>query len=190
MSAHLGPIHYRMYAKAQAVHALAVSIAHHADDRGWTDGLAARLASEAPTPAGELESTIDLANIHASLNGLVGEAERALALVMSQMASHLDDVCVYARDLGGQLGGQLEGSDPALVWNAMDASWLDGMPCDRCVTVLANDPGQIDWSIEMGVHPAEGYGELRTAWMEGFATAAGLSLARLAEGTFRLTKED
>ncbi len=83
MSAFLGPIHARMYGKVQAVNALADTIAAFSDAQCWTSTLLTDLRASLPAPSGTLEQVIDLSQIHASLSGLVDQAERRLAFAVT-----------------------------------------------------------------------------------------------------------
>lgn len=190
MSAFLGPIHYRMFAKAQAVDGLARDIAAHADAEGWTSGLATELDERLPRLAGEITDYIDLSNIHSSLNGLVGRSEDALALACKPLQEHLDELCDYARSLGREAGSESLSAQTSLqdAWQSMDDHWLDGMPCDRFLELTGNDEDHIAWSIQLGPHTAAGYEKIRAAWMAGFMEAADIELSASGEGDYEIKK--
>lgn len=191
MSAFLGPIHARMYGKVQQVNGLADAIAAYADEQGWTSGLLTQLRESLPAPTGNLEQVIDLSQIHASLGGLVDQAERRLAFAVSHAAQEDPDrmqaLCVFAEQQGAQNAPQSVDTCVA-AWQTMDTSWLDGMPCDGGVQFLQTEPDEVVWSVH-GDHPAPGYWNLRVHWMQGFCSRLGLQLEQLNENTFRLTKE-
>lgn len=191
MSAFLGPIHARMYGKVQAVNALADTIAAYSDAQGWTNTLLTDLRAALPAPSGTLEQVIDLSQIHASLSGLVEQAERRLAFVVTRAVesnpAHMQELCILAQDQGAQAAPETAPSCVA-AWQTMDTYWLDGMPCDGGVQFLQTEPDEVVWSVH-GVHPAPDYWTLRTHWMQGFCTKLHLHLEQLNDNTFRLTQE-
>lgn len=191
MSAFLGPIHARMYGKVQAVNALADTIAAFSDAQGWTSALLTDLRAALPAPSGTLEQVIDLSQIHASLSGLVDQAERRLAFAVTHAiasdAAHIQDLCTLMENQGAQAAPQTTESCVA-AWQTMDTYWLDGMPCDGGVQFLQTEPGEVVWSVH-GQHPAPDYWTLRIHWMQGFCTKLHLRLEMLNDNTFRLTQE-
>lgn len=189
MSAFLGPIHHRMYAKARSVHKIAEEIALFSDDRGWTSGRAEALAAAWPAPKGEIEQVIDLSQIHGSLNVLVDDAERALAFACASAADHIDDLACHLEQLGARAAARAGTLELAAAWNSLDAAWLDGMPCDGLMSLVSNEPYEIIWRIDVAAHAAVGYEALRTAWMRGFALESGFAFSPLGAGTFRLSTE-
>ena len=70
-----------------------------------------------------------------------------------------------------------------------DAHWLDGMPCDRFVTLHGNSPEAISWTIRLEPHPAACYEQVRRAWMAGFLSAARIALEASGDGSYRIAKE-
>lgn len=191
MSAFLGPIHARMYGKVQAVNALADAIAAYSDAQGWTNTLLTDLRAALPAPSGTLEQVIDLSQIHASLSGLVDQAERRLAFAVSYAiasdTAHMQDLCALMEQQGAQAAPQ---STESCVdaWQTMDTYWLDGMPCDGGVQFVQTDPDAVVWSVH-SEHPAPDYWTLRTHWMQGFCTGLHVRLELLNDNTFRLTLE-
>lgn len=189
MSATLGPIHYRMYAKALEIDGLARSIAAKADRSGWTFGLAAELDSHVKPLAGELAEHIELANIHQSLNDLISNAERALEFACAPLAGHLAELESFAEGIGRARAASLAGPvGLQAAWQAMDASWLDGMPCDRMVQITENASDAVAWSVSLTSHRAFGYARLRSAWMRGFFGALHIEFAESGEGRYRIRK--
>lgn len=191
MSAFLGPIHARMYGKVQAVNTLADTIAVFSDAQGWTSTLLTDLRASLPAPSGTLEQVIDLSQIHASLSGLVDQAERRLAFAVTHAiasdAAHIRDLCTLMENQGTQAAPQTTESCVA-AWQTMDTYWLDGMPCDGGVQFLQTEPDEVVWSVH-GQHPAPDYWTLRIHWMQGFCTKLHLRLEMLNDNTFRLTQE-
>lgn len=189
MSAFLGPIHARMYGKVQAVNTLADTIAAFSDAQGWTSALLTDLRASLPAPSGTLEQVIDLSQIHASLSGLVDQAERRLAFAVTHAiasdAAHIQDLCTLMENQGAQAAPQTTESCVA-AWQTMDTYWLDGMPCDGGVQFLQTEPDEVVWSVH-GQHPAPDYWTLRIHWMQGFCTKLHLRLEQLNDNTFRLT---
>ena len=191
MSAFLGPIHARMYGKVQAVNALADTIAAFSDAQSWTSALLTDLRASLPAPSGTLEQVIDLSQIHASLSGLVDQAERRLAFAVTHAiasdVAHIQDLCTLMESKGEQAAPQTTGACGA-AWQTMDTYWLDGMPCDGGVQCLQTEPDEVIWSVH-GQHPAPDYWTLRIHWIQGFCTKLHLHLEQLSDNTFRLTQE-
>ena len=92
MSAFLGPIHYRMFAKALSVDGIARAIADHADAQGWTSGLRAELDAGHPRLTGEITDHIDLSQIHGSLSLLVSASEEALAAACAPLGAKVGPI--------------------------------------------------------------------------------------------------
>lgn len=189
MSAFLGPIHHRMYAKARSVHATAEEIACFSDAQGWTSGHVEALAAAWPAPQGDIEQVIDLSQIHGSLSALVDNAERSLAFACAPIVDRAEDLASHLESMGERAARQAGPLELAAAWNALDAAWLDGMPCDGLMSLVSNDPDEIVWSIDATTHPAVGYLDLRTAWMRGFARTLGFAFSPMGAGTFRLSTE-
>lgn len=188
MSAFLGPIHYRMFRKALAVDSLARDIAAYADGESWTDGLAAALDAGHPRLQGEIADHIDLSSIHASLNALVGNSESALAAATAPLSEHMADLAAHVREVGASAGKQAEFGTLQQAWNALDESWLDGMPCDGFVKFGDNDDSTVSWSVNLDAHKALGYAQIRAAWLEGFCQGAGLDFSSPEAGSYRISK--
>lgn len=177
-----------MFEKAVAVDSLARAIAAHADEMGWTSGHAAALDAAYPPLAGEIFDHIDLGQIHASLNVLVNNSENALAAAVEPLGSHCSEVRAFVEQLGFAAGFAHRGGDLQQVWDAMDQAWLDGMPCDGFVSFAENKPDCICWTVALDPHPANGYAELRAAWLRGFCRAASIDFETIADGTFQIRK--
>lgn len=191
MSATLGPIHYRMYGKAQAVDALARRIAAFSDEQGWTAGAEARLNARHPRLEGDLTGHIDVTDIHGNLNALVGNAEAALACACEPVPDHVEETLEFVKELGAASGRSSILPDASLqdAWTAVDAHWLDGMPCDRFVTLHGSSPETMSWTIRLEPHPAACYEQVRRAWMAGFLSAARIALEASGDGSYRIAKE-
>lgn len=177
-----------MFEKAISVETLARSIATHADKQGWTSGHAAALDEAFAPLQGEITDHIDLGQIHASLNSLVSTSEQALAAAVKPLDGHRDQVLEYVEGLGEAAGAAHRQDSLQSVWDAMDKAWLDGMPCDRFVSFGENTPDCISWAIALDPHPANGYAQLRAAWLRGFSKAAGVNFEAPSENMFRISK--
>lgn len=189
MSAFLGPIHYRMFAKALSVDGIARAIADHADAQGWTSGLRAELDAGHPRLTGEITDHIDLSQIHGSLSLLVSASEEALAAACAPLSDHMDELVAFARELGASAARDAElGDTLQSVWGAMDEHWLDGMPCDGYLRVTSNTPASVAWTVALAPHAALGYERIRTAWMEGFLSVAHVRLTSEGDGAYRMER--
>ena len=97
----------------------------------------------------------------------------------------------FVKELGTASGRSSILPDASLqdAWAAVDAHWLDGMPCDRFVTLHGSSPETISWTIRLEPHPAACYEQVRRAWMAGFLSAARIALEASGDGSYRIAKE-
>ncbi len=154
MSRFLGPIHHYMYKKIQLQEELIRRIASEAKEYGWEDVsvLSGEVCREDNRP---LEEVIDLENIHGWLQGNIDSAEgryaRLVTAVLSGDPTRLDVLKKIAFSFGAEQE-QNASSTAFELYHTIDATLLNGMPCDRVNEVTVQEGDRFAWDVIMDVH--------------------------------------
>lgn len=202
MSMYLGPVHFMLYNKIQRQNNLLNEIIKTCEEKGWLSDLSNRLKQECgENETASLETVIDENNIHNWLNNQVNIAEYrmalALKLILEKDKSYIESIgeLFFANGVEARLDyAEIIVADE--LFNALNMCLLDGMPCDKGITVESNDGSEIVWSINMQVHTpfyekagldSQIFLTLRDKWLQGFFSGSfSIDYARLSENTFRI----
>lgn len=204
MSAFLGPIHHWLYGKIKLQQELVEEIISLAKDKGITD-----LESRLNSTYGEfdkrpLEEIIDENNIHGWLQDKVSRVEYKLAEAVTQLLmqnsveiNELKNIFCKSGEAVGERLAREEGLTVPQVYKAISDSLLDGMPCDHAMQLIEQEVDEVVWKRIICVHERywmevggdiKNYYELRNSWLEGLASAVGLSFEIRDENTYVLKR--
>ena len=132
-----------------------------------------------------MEDHIDTGNIHGWLQGQIEESEKRLAKAVS-IAKDKGVSKEELEEIFYNEGVKIESATPEEVYQKVNDSCLDGMPCDRVNALVDNNPESIQWERTIDLHgdffAGEGldkelYYELRDAYIKGLA-GEGLEYSR------------
>lgn len=204
MSAFLGPIHHWLYGKIKLQQELVEEIISLGKDKGITD-----LESRLNSTYGEfdkrpLEEIIDENNIHGWLQDKVSRVEYKLAEAVTQLLmqnsveiNELKNIFCKSGEAVGERLAREEGLTVPQVYKAISDSLLDGMPCDHAMQLIEQEVDEVVWKRIICVHERywmevggdiKNYYELRNSWLEGLASAVGLSFEIRDENTYVLKR--
>ena len=172
MSKFLAPIHFWLYKKIEIQEELIQTLLEKSDaDKE------AFYSEYGSLPEGSLEEHIDTGNIHGWLQGQIEESEKRLAKAVS-MAKDKDVSKEELENIFYNEGAKNESATPEEVFQKVNDTCLDGMPCDRVNALVDNNPESIQWERTGDLHgdffAGEGldkelYYELRDAYIHGLA---------------------
>lgn len=186
MSAFLGPIHHWLFKKILIQGTWVEEIYRFAEKSGW-EPLKDRMAE---IPKGPLEEIIDTGNIHGWLQEQVNHVEKGMAEAVTAFVSRkekrLEDIgrLLYEDGKSNALSGV---KSPREVYDALNDSLLDGMPCDRVNQIISESEDELVWQMTHDIHApywneaggdVNHYFWLRERWIEGFMSLSGFRLNR------------
>lgn len=199
MSKVLGPIHYWLYHKIRFQEERTDSIARLAAGKNWTDKTG--IETETETEERPLEDLIDQDNIHGWLQARITEAEMRYAALVTGLLredpARLDDLKEaayafgkeHADDAGESViripGMAGEETDAFRLYRQLDASLLNGMPCDGVNVVTGQSEDELSFEETKDLHSsfweeAGGSGDiyrvLRAEVSRGLLYSSGYSL--------------
>lgn len=166
MSKVLGPIHYWLYHKIRFQEELTDSIARLAAEKNWTDKTGA--ITETEPEDRPLEDLIDQDNIHGWLQAKITEAERRYAALVTGLLredparlndlkeaayafgkEHADDAGESVIRIPGMAG---EETAAFRLYRQLDASLLNGMPCDGVNVVTGQSEDELSFEETKDLH--------------------------------------
>lgn len=180
MSKFLAPIHFWLYKKIEIQEELIKTLLEKSE--GDKEAFYSEYES---LPEGSLEDHIDTGNIHGWLQGQIEESEKRLAKAVS-IAKDKGVSKEELEEIFYNEGVKIESATPEEVYQKVNDSCLDGMPCDRVNALVDNNPESIQWERTIDLHgdffAGEGldkelYYELRDAYIKGLA-GEGLEYSR------------
>ena len=180
MSKFLAPIHFWLYKKIEIQEELIKTLLEKSE--GDKEAFYSEYGS---LPEGSLEDHIDTGNIHGWLQGQIEESEKRLAKAVST-AKEKGVSKEELEEIFYNEGVKIESATPEEVYQKVNDSCLDGMPCDRANALVDNNPESIQWERTIDLHgdffAGEGldkelYYELRDAYIKGLA-GEGLEYSR------------
>jgi len=202
MSAFLGPIHYWLYNKIQ----LQQDIVDEIYTLGEQYSLSLKDTCDTTYGVFEnkpLEEMIDHGNIHGWLQERVSQVEYKYAYCVTNLLkkdpTSFDALRSILYMKGKEVGMTLQGTANTIaeIYKAVSDNLLDGMPCDRANSILAQDEDSIQWKRNVCVHESywkavggniDNYYVLRDGWLEGLAETFGLDYQRIDPVTYSLRK--
>ena len=173
MSKFLAPIHFWLYKKIEIQEELIEKIVEKSglDQEAFYKEMGS-------LPKGSLEDHIDTGNIHGWLQGQIEESEKRLAKVIS-LAKEKGISQEELEEIFYNEGAGMERSLlPEEVYQKVNDSCLDGMPCDRVNALLDNSSENVKWERTIDLHgdffekeglEKEFYYQLRDAYIRGLA---------------------
>ncbi|HCE74456.1 MAG TPA: hypothetical protein DEP67_08550 [Lachnospiraceae bacterium] len=170
MSAYLGPVHYWLYNKIGKQEELTGKLASYSAEKGWIgepENFTARLP--------ELESVIDVSNIHGWLQSRIADSETRLAsLVKGVLSGHperMEALLGVAYAFGQD--NRPDAASASDIYRAFEDFFVNGMPCDRVNVVDESSDDQVSWHMAEDIHAAGWNGDaadyyrLRSSVMAG-----------------------
>lgn len=191
MSLFLGKIHYWLFDKIKWFEGLESDIVNLAEHKGlpvdnWKEEIYKNLGH--PVEDKPLEDMIDTSNIHGWLQDKISKAEGRQAAWVTKILNSSEE---YKKDLinifekqGSKLGNKyrqnLIPNTPEEVYNIINDSILEGMPCDKVTEELENNSEVYMWRTNLCLHSkywdsvngdVNNFYILRDAWIESFIKA-------------------
>lgn len=181
MSKFLAPIHFWLYKKIEIQEEIIKTLLEKSGADKETF-----YKEKGSLPEGSLEDHIDTGNIHGWLQGQIEESEKRLAKAVS-LAKEKGISTEELEEIFYKGGAGMErSSSPEEVYQKVNDSCLDGMPCDRVNAVVENSADSIQWERTSDLHGGffeeegldrELYYQLRDAYITGLA-GEGLEYSR------------
>ncbi len=173
MSKFLAPIHFWLYNKIEIQEELIKGLL----EKSGADK-DAFYKEKGSLPEGSLEDHIDTGNIHGWLQGQIEESEKRLAKAVA-IAKEKGLADEDLEEIFYNEGTNREASSsPEEVYQKVNDSCLDGMPCDRVNALIDNTSDSVQWERTIDLHgeffEEEGlnrelYYQLRDAYIKGLA---------------------
>jgi len=190
MSLFLGKIHYWLYNKIVSFELIEKEIIEWAIHKGLNiEEFNKKLRHEygAPLDDRPLEEIIDTSNIHGWLQDKISKAEiRQAALVTKilefdqQNKGDLLEIYKEQGTLAAQKYKQNNPNTPEIIYNILNDTILEGMPCDQVSEVVKSSNNEFVWNTTMCLHKPywdkvggdiNTFHELREAWIKNFISA-------------------
>ena len=199
MSAFLGPIHQLMYQKILTREEIIKRIIQTAEEKNWEPVVNGKpLDSFAKETLPPIEEVIDLSNIHSSLSCLVSSAEDRFAELIvgliqkdeKRLETITDTVRSFGQDNSIPCGCTVQEA-----FQSIHNTLLDGMPCDRALTITCNSEDKICYEQTLDLHSEywkkyQGDGDdfyrLRDALISGMLDGSGHRLETAGDRMYEL----
>lgn len=200
MSAFLGPIHFWLYNKIKIQNDLVGEIIDLAEKNNLhiKESLCRRFGDGELKP---LEEVIDVNNIHGWLQEQVSSVEGKLAHGVTEIFSQKPELAEKIRALFKEKGAENSAlkDDSSLeeVFNSLNDTLLDGMPCDRANTVISQDENEIVWVRNLCVHEQywneaggdiKNYYMLRDEFIKGLLQKAKFNYEKINDTTYKISR--
>lgn len=154
MSAFLGPIHFWLYRKIKLQDSFVDKIVSFAEENGIfikevLDNKYGFLVNDS------LENIIDESNIHGWLQDKVSVVEyryaHAVTEILKKDAGFMEGLRKLAFEFGSK---EIDGdkSTPKKVFQLLNDSLLDGMPCDHANSLISEEENKVEWKRNQCVH--------------------------------------
>lgn len=151
MSAFLGPIHHAMYNKISFQNNFVNVLIETLDNKELKSEVANNTVDLTGKP---LEEVIDLTNIHHSLQSMIFTVENRLALTVGLILKNnlidVEKISELAREYASNFSVSKE--TPVEAFTLMAEYLLDGMPCDRIVSILEKSDEFVLWTNTADPH--------------------------------------
>ena len=147
MSKSLGPIHYNLYKKIKKQSELNLIIYDEFKQMISNDSYISNL--------GPIEEEIDLNNIHYSLNELINKVECSYARLINDILTININYLNKLKKLAFNFGKLYKfNSDISLeeVFKKIESFFLNGMPCDKVVSIIEINSREIVYRLDKDVH--------------------------------------
>lgn len=147
MSKSLGPIHYNLYNKIKKQLELNLKIYDEFKQMISNDSYINSL--------GPIEEEIDLNNIHYSLNELINKVECSYARLINDILTININYLNKLKKIAFNFGKLYKfNSDISLeeVFKKIESFFLNGMPCDKVVSIIEINSREIVYRLDKDVH--------------------------------------
>ncbi len=165
MSAFLGPIHDKMFARITFLETIERYIYNEGMAKFGESINTIRLESEELYGGSSLgysiEEVVDTANIHGSLQELVTNVEKRHNHIIAKLISEKGDdgkqllLDVYKK-IGGLLSSKIKTDKQELnapiLYDFLDQYFLDGMPCNSISGITKNNEKELTWIFANALH--------------------------------------
>jgi hypothetical protein len=204
MSAFLGPIHYWLFNKIKIQNSLTEEIISYAKANtrkgNLKDEMDVMFGTVSISP---LEDVIDTTNIHGWLQECVSTVEYRLAFSVTALIKEKEEVINDLKTIffnyGVSLAKGLQDISAGKIYQQLNDTLLDGMPCDHANGIVSQEENEITWKRNVCVHKQywsevggdiKNYYILREEFIKGFVKDSGLVFKKLDDVTFSLTKAE
>ncbi|SMC18174.1 hypothetical protein SAMN02745134_00514 [Clostridium acidisoli DSM 12555] len=208
MSSFLGKIHYLLYNKIQVNEEILEEVLRLAEEKNIdVNSIKDRVYEKYGYPEKRaLEDVIEHDNIHGWLQSKIQSVENRTAAIITELTSgasvDIDEIAeVYFKN-GEKImkgSGEMDCS-PKKLFDLIFDYMLEGMPCDMINQVISESENEFEWKTTRCIHKEYwenvngnvlNFYSLRTAWINGFLSAAGAnySYVRNGDGYNKITKE-
>ena len=202
MSTSLGPIHFWLYRKICFQEALTAKIADMAINKHLTDILSYEIEEKyIKRDLPSLENVIDTDNIHGWLQERINDAEirysKLIDMLLINGSENQDRILQTAYEFG--LDHKVGVNNIASgIYKIFEDSFVNGMPCDKVNTIIAEEDDFLIWVQAMDIHGqywtdtscgAGLYYLLRESVMKGMLEGSGYSLETLSDDSWKIVKQ-
>ena len=199
MSAFLGPIHFWLYNKIKIQNEIVEEILDFADNGinpDFRENVYEKFGCEELKP---LDEVIDVSNIHGWLQERVSQVENKLAYAVTELLKTEDESMDAIKDIFKSKGAEVStfGINTELqeIYNGINDTLLDGMPCDHASSVIFGNDNEIIWKRNMCVHErywntsggdVKVFYLLRDEFIEGLLSETDVKYEKTDETTSRI----
>ena len=184
MNGFLAPLHFLMYEKILFLNEYTENYIKIAEEN---DVELKELESFTAIEDKPLDSIIDMDNIHQWIETRVDSAEGKFAYVVSEILKKDENLLIELLKYSYR-----RGRDEYFSKNADDAfklivsKFLDGMPCDGCISLVESEKDHVKFIIEKDAHKkfwkygisSEYYWEIRNKYIKGLLSSSRYFLYR------------
>lgn len=201
MSAFLGPIHFWLYNKIKIQNEIVEETLDYATNslnNNMRDDLYNKFGDGDLKP---LDQVIDVTNIHGWLQERVNQVEKKLAYTVTELTKNNPENFQIIKDIFKSKGAEVStfDKDSSLdeIYKAINDTLLDGMPCDRANSVVAQEDNEIIWKRNVCVHQQywddvqgdiNDFYTLRDEFIEGLLSITDVKYEKLDETTSRISR--
>lgn len=214
MSKFLGPIHFWLYNKIKVQDSLTRFLADKIFGHEAEAVLKGSQLKWGSLPGGNLEESIDTANIHGWLQEQIGVVEKNMAQITSDIKD-AEGSLDKAESLAFEFGSNLDGGEqvlnhqealeqgqyllPSEGYQLIENLILSGMPCDRVNNVLEKDENHLRYEQTSEIHKAfwdeaggdvADYYRLRDAMVRGILLTMGLDFVSEGGNVYEIRRKE
>ena len=200
MSAFLGPIHFWLFNKITIQENLTQSILNaffSGDDLLHKENLLKE--KYGILEARPLEEIIDESNIHGWLQEKVSLVEGRYAQVVTDLVSSNKATLKELQKATFKNGASLpvKADNAQVLFQTLNNTLLDGMPCDRINQVISQDDEAVTWTHSRCIHhfywdaisgDSKNYYVLRDAWIKGMVSQTDFEY-EVSNGEYKITRK-
>lgn len=199
MSQVLAPIHEMMYNKILLQEDLTDRMLETAEKELGDSTVAAKIGEAfGETDRRPLAESIDLKNIHGWISGRIDHAEGRFAAAVTEILKNHPDAHKTLLNAAEEFGTEhaiAAGKTAEDAFEIFSKSFLNGMPCDRVVTVLENSGDVVRYAETRDMHSSywtkvEGnpdhYQHLKAAFIKGMLRDSGITFEETGDREYML----